>query len=411
MNPINIIGMGLSPHNLTSDHLSMIHDADILVGGKRHLACFPELSSEKISISSHVRDLALEIFKLSKTHKVVVLASGDPLYYGIGTVFVDVLGKEAVTIHPNVTSVAGAFARIKESWQDAGVISLHGRTMGCDLIDLIRPWDKVALFTDPKNNPALVAEFLLDQGVSSYEICVLECLGSDKEKVRWFELCDAAKDVFADPNMVILKRKKHGLESCCDVRPEALFLGMPDDCFAHQRGLITKAEIRVVSLARLCLLDHHVMWDLGAGSGSVSVEVAGFIKKGSIHAVEQHEDRIHDIKENIRRFGITNITTHQAELPQGMESLPDPDRIFVGGGGKNLGLILENACARLKQNGVIVVNTVLLSNVQAARDTLGLHGFETDLVQIQVSTGHAMPFDLMLKAHNPVFIIRGRKTL
>lgn len=404
MNPIHIIGMGLGPDDLTQAHMSLIQDADILVGGKRHLAFFEDHPAEKISISAHVRELARNMGTRAETHKIVVLASGDPLYYGIGSVFIEVLGKDAVMIHPNVTSVAGAFARIKESWQDAGVISLHGRSPGIDLAVQIRAWDTVAVFTDPKNNPAVLASSLCDQGMTDYGICVLECMGSDQEKVRWFALGDAATTTFADPNMVVLKRKKVGSTLC-----KPLYLGMPDDDFVHQKGLITKADVRVVSLSRLCLAEHHVMWDLGAGSGSVSVEAACFIKNGSIHAVEQHQDRISDIKENIGRYGITHIRTHQAELPEGMDDLPDPDRIFVGGGGKNLGIILEKACSRLKKNGVIVVNTVLLTNVQTALQTLNNHGLETDIIQIQVSTSHAMPWDLMLKAQNPVFIIRGKK--
>lgn len=411
MIPVKIIGMGLGPDDLTQRHRRFIAQAEILVGGRRHLLHFKEHPAEKIVIVRDVKALAGQIAHLALTKTVVVLASGDPLFYGIGKVFADVLGKEHVEVYPNVTSVAGAFARLKESWDDAGVISLHGKSYGGDLVAAIQRHDKVAVFTDPKNNPAELAGLLYAKGLDNYKICVLEQLGSEDELVRWYSLEDAAKQHFNDPNMVVLQKNiedpldEQPLEQECPVRP--LSLGMPDDCFAHRQGLITKSEIRVVSLSKLCLEAHHVMWDLGAGSGSVSIEASAFIKQGRIFAVEQHEERIADIRENIRRFGVSNVTPVMACLPEGLTSLPDPDRIFIGGGGKDLETILNTACDRLKPCGVIVMNTVLLGNVNTALTTLEKRGFETDIVQIQVSTGQAMPWNLMLKGGNPVFIIRG----
>lgn len=402
MNSIHIVGMGMSPRDLTGHHKTIIGSADLLVGGKRHLAFFPDFKGETLAITTNVRDLAVKLGEESRTKKVVVLASGDPLFYGIGTVFVEVLGKERVVIHPNITSVGAAFAKIGEPWQNAGVISLHGRDHDETLLGRIAGYDVAAVFTDPGNNPAKLAGTLMDKGLRGYRICVLEGLGMENEKVRWFDLPEAARATFADPNMVILKRPgKH---------PEPVGLGMPDECFAHQKGLITKAEVRVVSLSKLCLAPDHVMWDLGAGSGSVSIEAAGILKQGVVHAVEQHEDRVADIRENIARFGVPHVHVHHGTLPEALDSLPDPDRIFVGGGGKHLDVILTKACGRLKPNGIIVVNTVLLSNVQTAMATLKEAGLEIDIVQIQVSTGHAMPWDLMLKAQNPVFVISGRKS-
>lgn len=401
MNPIHIIGMGMGPMDLTQPQRDIIETADILVGGKRLLACFPDFQGETVPVTTGIRELARSVGDNARLKKVVVLASGDPLFYGIGAVFADVLGKDALVIHPNITSVGAAFAKIKEPWQNACVIGLHGRESDSNLVARIASHERVAVFTDPKNNPAWLARLLEKQGLSGYRMCVLECLGAWNEKIRWFELHEAADTSFTDPNMVILKRTAK--------KKESVGLGMPDDSFAHQNGLITKAEVRVVSLSKLCLEPDHVMWDLGAGSGSVSIEAAGIIKNGGIHAVEQHEDRVNDIRENISRFGAFHVHVHHGSLPDAMDTLPDPDRIFAGGGGKSLDEILEKACERLKPNGIIVVNTVLLSNVQTAMNTLKHAGLDTDIVQIQVSTGHNMPWDLMLKAQNPVFIIRGTK--
>lgn len=409
MIPVKIIGMGLGPEDLTERHQRMIAEAEVLVGGRRHLWNYADHGADKIVIGKDVKNLARQIARLAETKNVVVLASGDPLFYGIGKVFAGILGKDNVTVYPNVTSVAGAFARIKESWHDAGVVSLHGKAFDDDLFEIILSHDKVALFTDPVNNPAELAGCLWAKGFDDYGMCVLEHMGAPDEKIGWYGLEEASKLHFSDPNMVVLKKKTEKGDGVGDGPPPSIGLGMPDHAFAHRDGLITKAEVRVVSLSKLCLETGHVMWDLGAGSGSVSVEAAGLIRKGRIFAVEQHEERLSDIRENIRRFAVANMTPVMACLPRGIEDLPDPDRIFVGGGGKDLEDILNVACARLKQAGVIVVNTVLLGNVNTALTTLSDLGFETDITQIQVSSGHAMPWNLMLKAGNPVFIIRGKK--
>ncbi len=409
MNPVKIIGMGLGPDDLTERHIRMIAEADVLVGGRRHLWNYSDHPSEKIVIGKDVKALARQIARHAETKNVVVLASGDPLFYGIGKVFAAMLGADNVMVFPNITSVAGAFSRLKESWDDAAVLSFHGKKPDDHWVDVIRAHPKTAVFTDPVNSPSVLAKQLWGKGLDHYRMCVLENMGSDREKVAWYTFEEAASFTFDDPNMVVLKKEpeKEDGEKAVDHVP--IGLGMPDSVFAHRNGLITKAEIRAVTLSKLNLSDSHVMWDLGAGSGSVSIEAAGFIRTGRIFSVEQHEERVADIRTNMERFGVKNIVPVTASLPQGLENLPDPDRIFVGGGGMDLETILTVALTRLNPGGIAVVNTVLLGNVHTAMTTLETLGFETDIVQIQVNSGHAMPWNMMLKAGNPVFIIRGVK--
>jgi precorrin-6Y C5,15-methyltransferase (decarboxylating) len=162
-------------------------------------------------------------------------------------------------------------------------------------------------------------------------MCVLEALGSDSERFDWYPLPKAAKMKFAQPNMVVLKRGH--LES----KPnKKLHLGAPDTWYDHRGGLITKSEIRAITLSKLRLEPHHTLWDLGAGSGSISIEASLFIKKGKIITVEKNPDRIEHIKNNQKQFKVRNLKVVQATLPQGLSRLPRPDRIFLGGGGKDL---------------------------------------------------------------------------
>ncbi|MGD9212973.1 MAG: precorrin-6Y C5,15-methyltransferase (decarboxylating) subunit CbiT, partial [Desulfobacteraceae bacterium] len=187
-----------------------------------------------------------------------------------------------------------------------------------------------------------------------------------------------------------------------------VYVGMPEEWFDHQNGLITKAEIRAVSLSKLRLESHHIMWDLGAGSGSVGIEGSVFINKGRIFAVEKDPERVAQIETNLRRFGVHNVEVLCQMLPEGLETLPAPDRVFVGGGGQRLKSILQAVIRNLKPNGIIVVNTVLLASMQTALDCLQDHGFKTEMIQMQVNRSQMIAQGKRLEAQNPVWIISGQ---
>ncbi len=399
-----VIGMGLSPADLTSAHLKLIESADILVGGKRHLEYFKDSPAEKKEIGKNLKEVVEFIKNRSEKESAVVLASGDPLFFGIGSLLIQSLGAENVCICPNITSVAAAFSRIKEPWHDARVISIHGRFDGQELSDALLRHDKLAVLTDPVKNPAWLADFLLKKGMTDFRFCVLEQLGSDTEHSEWYGLEQAAGRAFSEPNIVILKRMS-------SPRGEPyLHIGMPEEAYQHQEGLITKAEVRAVTLSRLCLCSpDHILWDLGAGSGSVSIEAGLFIKTGQIIAVEQRADRIAQIENNKRQFGIKNLKIIHAVIPDGLEHLPEPDRIFIGGGGKHLGKIIASAAGYLKPGGIMVINTVLIQNIETAITALKQSGFKSDIVQMQVSRSRDMPWGQRLEAQNPVWIIRSEK--
>ncbi|MBW1698278.1 MAG: precorrin-6y C5,15-methyltransferase (decarboxylating) subunit CbiE [Deltaproteobacteria bacterium] len=405
MKPVAIIGMGLSARDLTEEHLEKIEQADILVGGKRHLNEFEDFTGIKKVITKDLSEIADYIKSRMKDHSIVVLASGDPLYYGIGSFLTASLGAENVEVYPNITSVACAFARIKEPWHDAHVISLHGRDHEALLQNALATEDKLVVFTDPVRNPAWVAGIVCKKGKHLFDMCVLEQLGYAGEKVSWYRPEEAVDKTFQEPNLVILKR----------IRPDSalgerrLFLGAPDEWYDHECGLITKAEVRAVTLSKLRLLPHQTLWDLGAGSGSIAIEASLFIREGNIFAVEKNRERLRQIEENKKRFGVRNVTTVYAVIPDGLEGLPDPDRVFIGGGGKDLGKIIEKVSERLGSNGIVVINTVLLESCELGRKTLGRLGYKTDMVQVQINRTREMPRGERLEAQNPVWIVSGQK--
>ncbi len=399
---IHVVGMGLGPDDLTSRHRAIIESAEILVGGRRLLALFPDSRAEKKCIGRNLNEVIAFIRKQMAQRAIVVLASGDPLFHGIGAKLIEAFGPEQVAVHPNVSSMAAAFARIKEPWDDARVVSLHGRKNADALLEALRTSRKVALLTDPEHHPGWVARLLMEQGVRDFRMCVLEALGTAAERIGWYELKRAAVRKFAEPNLVVLKRKPDFAAA-----RRKLALGTPEAWFDHSQGLITKSEVRAVTLAKLRLEQGQVLWDLGAGSGSVAIESSLFIGKGRIVAVEKDPRRIEQIKANAERFAVSNLRTVQAVLPGKLSRLPKPDRIFIGGGGHKLPSIISEAVRHLKPNGIVVINAVLLQTVHAAATALQGLGFATEIVQVQILRSEQMPWSERLEALNPVWIITG----
>jgi len=394
--------MGMSKDDLTRTHLDLIQAADILVGGKRHLEEFKDTPALKKAITKNLAGLVGFIKKEMKSKRIVVLASGDPMFFGIGPRLVKSLGGKNVRIYPNINSVAAAFARIGEAWHDVQVVSLHGKSRNIDFADKLADKDNIAVFTDPVNSPARIAGTLVKKNVAGFNMWVFEQMGTKKEKVSRYSPAEAARLKFSSPNMVVLKRvaeKKTAVPR--------LFPGTPDHLFVHERGLITKAEVRVVSLSKLRLEKNSVLWDIGAGSGSISIEAALFITGGKIFAVEKNESRIRQINKNIEKFKVKNLKTVQAEFPADNLKLPAPDRIFIGGGGRKLRSVIKAGAAALKDNGCMVINTVLLANIDTAVKALKQCGFTTEVVQVQISKGRDMPWSARLDAQNPVWIITG----
>jgi precorrin-6Y C5,15-methyltransferase (decarboxylating) len=233
----------------------------------------------------------------------------------------------------------------------------------------------------------------------------MERLGSPLERVAWLPLEDAARERFAEPNIALLQRIPAG-EAGGPARP---CLGLEDGEFDHPAGLITKGEARAVAIARLRLRPDHCLWDLGAGSGAVAVEAAAIVTRGPIVALERDPQRCARIRENRRRFGVVNLEVVEAELPAGLDGLPRPDRIFIGGGGRRLPAILRRAAAALAPGGRIVVNTVLLESLQRGRRTLAALGMHPETLLLQASHGRAMPWGERLAPENPVWILSGQK--
>lgn len=394
---IHVVGLGMDPDNLPEHSLEVIEHAQVLCGGASQLALFEDHPAEKLPIAAPL-DRFLD--ELAARHAaglmVVVLADGDPLYYGIGATLIERLGPEDVTLYPGVTALQAAAAKLKIPWCRVETVSLHGRSDWLPLYRALMRADFVAVYTDPANVPAAVAQALLDKGCAHFAMWVLEDLETEAEQVRKLTLEEAARTSFSRRNLVLLERTG---------RPEApLALGIPDEALAREKNLVTKGPVRAAGLAALRVAPGHTVWDLGAGCGSVAVEAAA-LGAGRVLAVEKHAGRVGLIRENVRRTGAYTVEPVHGSMPRCLDDLPDPDRVFIGGGLSRGDAVLDAACARLAPGGRLVCHLVLLSSLERARRNLAARGWTVCLTLVSCAEARPLADDLHLAALNPVFIL------
>jgi precorrin-6Y C5,15-methyltransferase (decarboxylating) len=400
MIPVHVVGLGMSVADLPPKAMEIVRSAQVLVGGKRHLGYFPQHPAERVLLGADLKGAYARIRDLAASHQVVVLTSGDPNFYGVGPGLVEALGAENVVIHPNITTVQAAFARLKIPWHDAEVVSLHGR--GWEALEAaIGRAAKIAVYTAADHGPKQIARFLAQRGLEDARVCVLEELEQDSERITWLRPREAEGRAFSDLNLVVILRDSSAPKA------KAFHLGMPEDAYAHQEGLVTKVEGRAVALAKLALMPGQVLWDVGAGCGSVGLEASLLIPGGRVVAVEQDPQRAEQIRLNGARFGVKNLEVHCGQAPGCLDGLTHPDRVFIGGGSRRLEAILDKVFQRLRPPGRVVLTVALLETLERAKAALAEQGWDVEITQLQVSRGRKLGMGMHLKAMNPVWIVSG----
>ena len=397
---VYLVGAGIAGwEGFGAKALEVINKADVLIGHQRHLDIFPDFKGEKQTIG----DLSIMLDFLKKTEKsVVVLGSGDPNFFGVGRFLLRNLSKERIEIFPNVTSIQYAFARIKEPWDDAIFVSVHGRGLK-GAIDRIIAAEKVAILTDETNSPAAIARELIARGAEGYDAWLCEDLGMAGEKFTKTDVKGLVEIPSSALNILILIKT---WEPSLTQYP---LIGIDDDEFATAKKLITKQEVRAVTLGKLQLQDDLVMWDIGAGSGSVSIEASNLLPNGRIFALEKNPQYLVFIRDNLKKFVARNVMLIEAYAPEGLEELPDPDRVFIGGSGGMLDEIIDAVARRLKPDGRIVLNAVTLDTLTKAVEFLEDHGYTVEVTCVNIAKTRGLTEYKMFEAHNPVYIVAAWK--
>ncbi len=378
--------------------------AEIVFGGKRLLDAAKIPHAEKRPLGVPLEDSFKEMRKLlEKGKNVAILADGDPLFFGIGSRLLEFFPEQNIRIHPNVNTVSLAAARSGLPWQEICVVSLHGRNDSAPLFGLLQQGRPTAVFTDRKNTPARIAEMLEQRGVSKVKMTVFSMLGTGTEQIESGLPEKFLNREWADLNIVFLLPEEK--------TERGATLGTDDSLYVKEKGLITKRTVRCTGLGMLDLQDGQTVWDLGAGCGSVSIEASAVGRCSRVIAVERNRKRIDMIRENIGRFRAWSVEAIEGEMPGCLEELPNPDRIFMGGGLGRDSSVLEYATERLKPGGRIVVHTILMGSMERCRKVLDTLDWKWEAVQLQCSISDSIAGDHRFEAQNPVTIFMAEKPL
>lgn len=397
---IYLVGAGIEGwEGFGSKVLEVINSAELLIGHQRLLDIFPDFAGEKQTFS----DLSIMLDLLKSTDKqVVVLSSGDPNFFGVARFLYRNLPKERIEIFPNVTSTQYAFARIKEPWDDSIFVSVHGRGLK-GAVDRIIAADKAAVLTDDVNPPAAIARELIKRGAEGYDVYLCEDLGLATEKFTRTDVRGLAELEASPLNILILIK---AWEPSLENYP---LMGIADDEYSTARKLITRQEIRAVTLAKLQIQNDLVLWDIGAGSGSVSIEAGNLMPNGKVYALEKNPQYLTFIRENLKKFSAKNVLLVEAHAPEGIDELPNPDRVFIGGSGGMLEEIIDAVDRRLKPDGIIVLNAVTLDTLTRAVEFLEDHGYSVEIACVNVAKTIGLTEYKMFEAQHPVYIISARR--
>jgi precorrin-6Y C5,15-methyltransferase (decarboxylating) len=409
--PLIVVGIGHDgPAGLSPEARARVDAARVLGGGRRHLDYFPNWRGEKILLSDDLAGFVETLRERYRQEKTVVLASGDPLFYGIGRALLGAIPRDDLIFLPHVSSVQLAFARIKETWHDACVVSLHGRPMEVLTEAIAARETKIAVLTDARNNPAAIADFLRQLGAAEeYTLWVCENLGGVDERVTRYVASNLRGEVFSLLNVVILLREVGVMEGGS---PDLPLLGIPEATLLHKpgpRGMITRREVRLLDLCYLELRAGDVLWDVGSGSGSVCLEAARLSPRLKIFALERDAAAFAQLETNVARLGAIPVRAIHGEAPEGLAGFPEPDAVFIGGSGGMLTEILEIVAQRLKPGGRLVLNCITLENFFRGWERLRELGLHPEATSVQLA--HSRPLGRLhsLEPENPIFVLRARK--
>ncbi|MBD5416618.1 MAG: precorrin-6y C5,15-methyltransferase (decarboxylating) subunit CbiE [Desulfovibrio sp.] len=407
--PITVLGLDCTAQTLddalTPPLRRLLDDADVVCAPGRLLEQVPEPTGRmlrRIPLTLPLEPLLQRLANLrSAGAQVLVLSGGDPLFFGIGATMTRQLGAEAVRVVPAASSLQAACARLALPWHKVICLSLHGRDDLAPLNAAAGRGAPLCILTDARMTPDVIARHLLDRGVDWFTAHVFERMGAEDESRLTLSLAEAVSARFGPACVLIL------VPSAPVRRPR---LGI-DDAELATDGCFTRKPVRAAALSLLAIGPRHAVWDIGAGSGAVALEAAALAHEGRVIAVERDPGRAIGIQENRRRFGAATVEVCLGRAPDCLRDLPEPQRIFIGGGlsGADGAALLAAACGRLTPGGRLVASCVLLESVQLCREGLQKRGWPLEIMQIQASEARPLGRDAHLAALNPVFLLAARK--
>jgi precorrin-6Y C5,15-methyltransferase (decarboxylating) len=404
---LHVVGIGLDGlDGLVGKSRAILAAAEAIAAPSQHLVHVATCPGRKIALDADMHGWIPLLERELAERSVVLLATGDPLFFGIGRLLVNHFSPATLVFHPHLSCLQLACSRVQIPWQDATLVSLHGRSPEALLQALKQRRSPIAILTDGVNTPAAIARIVLDLRLpQTYRLWVCSQLGGAEEQVEDYDLDMALHRHFPMPNIALLVAHP----AASSRNPP--ILGIPDGdwlTFPDRPGLITKQEVRVLSLSLLQLQPQIVVWDIGAGTGSVAIEIGRLVPSAQVYAIEQTAAGITLIRKNCQRFGVTNVSAIAGKAPAALADLPDPQRIVVGGGGVNLAENIATCLQRLGPEGILVGNFATLEACATAQQVFGAAGWPVQLLQVNLARSVAIATATRWAPLNPVTLLQAR---
>lgn len=392
---VNLTALGGgTAETITTECLSALRQAELIVGAKRLLEHLPDGCTRQRKAAVRAEDI-LEILKNSDVQTACVVFSGDTGFYSDTKKVLPLLQDFSVQVLPGISSVQLLAARLGRAWQDWHLVSAHG--VDCNAVHTVMEGKETFFLTGGTSTPAVLCRQLTEAGLGSLQVTVGENLSYPNERI-----IRGTAEAFAEKHFSALsvlltekipERKVYGA-------------GLPDDLFIRGNVPMTKREVRANILAKLAVQPQDIVWDVGAGTGSVSAELALVASKGWVYAVECNPEDCELIRRNKETLGAWNLSVIEGRAPQALENLPIPQAVFIGGTKGEMDAVIRLA---LEKNPAvrICISAIALETLTAAVEALKTYGIEPYVTQISVSKTKATGSLHLLLANNPVFLITG----
>lgn len=395
---VSLIGMGGAGTELSPAAMQRLREAELVIGAARLLAALP--SSGARTAEAVRADDIVEILSASGVSRAAVAFSGDTGFFSGAAGLMELLRETGydTELLPGLSSVQTFAARLGRPWQDWKLCSAHGAR--CDVLAELKKGKPVFLLTGGAEDPARICRELTEAGLSGCPVAVGQTLCYPGETIRKGTARELSGERFEALNVMLIDPKP-------EVFPVLRAPGIPDDAFIRGDVPMTKQEVRAAILAKLGVRPTDVCWDIGAGTGSVSVELA--LAGKAVWAVERQAEACALIRENRERFRAWNLHITEGEAPAALKNLPDPDAVFVGGSGGEPEAILRAALER-NPRVRLCVSAIALETLHLASDWMEKNGIEAEIAQIAVSRTRKASGLRLLMANNPVFLISGAGT-
>ena len=392
---ISLIGMGSGcPESLTAQGLAALQSAGLILGAKRLLEHLPAGCTDNCKAVYKPEEI-LACLTAQPDTDTAVLYSGDTGFYSGAAKLLPLLRAMgySVRVLPGLSSVQLLAATVGRPWQDWKLVSAHGRA--CDPVAEVLAHPQVFFLTGGVDTPASLCVKLTAAGLGTAHALVGENLGTPAEAIRFGFARELAEQSFAPLSVLLIER---------EALPFRRTPGLPDDVFIRGAVPMTKQEVRAAALAKLAVAPTDTLWDVGAGTGSVSVEMALAAPMGQVYAVECDADACALVRQNQAKFAASNLTLIAGKAPEALQNLPAPDAVFIGGSKGNMQAIVDAALAANPQTRLCIA-AIALETLQQSIAALAAHGLAAQVTQIAVSRSKAAGSLHLMMANNPVFLI------